>query len=297
MTLDQLLMLITVIDEGSVQAASLKLNKTQPAISKGLKQLEAQMQLNILDRSEYRLKLTSAGKQIYSHAKRILTEADNLKQVTNHLSAGNESEISVAIDGVFKMSYLAPIFAEIQHKFPNTHLIIRQENLSGAHEALNKDEVDIAISPRDNGLMSTKQPDYIFLNTQSLINVASEKFCNRHPKLDSINQIKSECLIMLQDSGSLTKGFEFGVLDGQKKWYVNNFETKKQLILNDLGWGKLPRHMVENDLKNKKLFAINPTGNDNQIDIDFYALKYKILGPVASHLWELLQKSFEHKIH
>lgn len=293
MTLDQLLMLTTVIDLGNVQAASQKLNKTQPAISKGLKQLENQLQVNILDRSEYRLKLTSAGKQIYSHAKRILAETDILQQVSNHLSAGNESEISIAVDGAFDMAHLTPIFTEMQHTFPNTHLIIRQENLSGAHQALDNDEVDIAISPRDIGLLSNNQPDYIFLNNQSLINVASAIFLKRHPKLQSVNQLKAEYLIMLQDSGSLTKGFEFGVLDGQKKWYVNSFGIKKQLILNDLGWGKLPHYMIKAELKNKSLFTITPSGNDNKIDIDFYALKFKTLGPVASHLWQQLQKLFE----
>lgn len=292
MTLDQLLMLTTVIDLGNVQAASEKLNKTQPAISKGLKQLEMLLQINILDRSEYRLKLTAEGKKIYSHAKRVLAETDILQQVSLHIAQGNESEISIAVDGAFNMAHLTPILTEMQQIFPNTHLIIRQENLSGAHEALNNDEVDIAISPRDISLLAMRQPDSIFLNQQKLINVVSKSFVSRHPNLKSVNEIKNENLIMLQDSGSLTKGFEFGVLDGQKKWYVNNFETKKSLILNDLGWGKLPQYMIEQELSNKSLISISPTGNDNQIDIDHYALKHKILGPVASHLWALLQKSF-----
>ena len=288
MTLDQLLMLTTVIDLGNVQAASQKLNKTQPAISKGLKQLENQLQVSILDRSEYRLKLTPAGKQIYSHAKRILAEADILQQVTTHLSQGNESEVSIATEGGFNFSQLSPLFHHIQQKFPHTNLIIRQEYLSGATNRLINDEVDIAISIKDNNLTNKQSFDYIFLANQSLITVASPKISSRHPNLTSVDQIKSECLIMLQDSGSLTKGFEFGVLDGQRKWYVNNFTTKKQLIVDDLGWGKLPDYMIKTELKTGTLVTIEPDGNDNVINIDYYAIKSKTLGPVGIYLWQSL---------
>lgn len=292
MTLDQLLMLTTVIDLGNVQAASQKLNKTQPAISKGLKQLEIQLQINILDRSEYRLKLTPEGKQIYSHAKRILAEADILQQVTTHLSQGNESEVSIAIDGAFDSAQLTPIFAKIQQKFPHTSLIIRQEYLTGAFNRLINDEVDIAISLKESALIKRQPLDYLYLNVQSLITVANPNILRRHANLTSVKQLKSEYLIMLQDSGSLTKGFEFGVLDGQRKYYVNDFATKKQLIVNDLGWGKLPEYMMQTELDNGNLVIITPEGNENRIDIEYYAIKKKILGPVSTYLWQTLAKSF-----
>lgn len=293
MTLDQLLMLTTVIDLGNVQAASQKLNKTQPAISKGLKQLENLLQINILDRSEYRLKLTPEGKQVYSHAKRILAETDILQQVTTHLAQGNESEVSIAIEGGFNFSQLSPLFQKIQQKFPHTNLIIRQEYLSGATNRVINHEVDIAISIKDSSLTKQQSFDYILLTNQSLITVASPQILSRHQKITSVDQIKSECLIMLQDSGSLTKGFEFGVLDGQRKWYVNNFTTKKQLILDDLGWGKLPDYMIESELANGRLIIIEPSGNENRIDIDYYAIKNKTLGPVGTYLWQSLAESFD----
>ena len=276
MTLDQLFMLTTVVDLGNVQAASDQLNKTQPAISKGLKQLEYQLQITLFDRSEYRLKLTSAGKQIYSHAKRVIAEAENLSQISDHIAKGNEIEIVIAIDGIFQISILKDIFKEIQQRYPNTHLIIRQEYLSGAVDAMEKGEVDIAISLKERNLRSYKPQDYIYINTRKLVNVASPKLLKRHPKLKSITELKRECLIMLQDSGSITKGFELGAIDGQNKWYVNDFIIKKQLILDDLGWGKLPDYMVEDALKNGDLVIINPKGSDNIISIEFFAQKNKL---------------------
>lgn len=295
MTLDQLLMLTTVIDLGNVQAASQKLNKTQPAISKGLKQLENQLQISILDRSEYRLKLTPQGKQIYSHAKRILAEADILHQVTNHMVQGNESELHIAFDGVFDMSILTPIFAQIQQIYPQTHIIMRQEFLSGAYDALFNNQTDIVFSPKIDELTNHHSIDSIFINSQNLVNVASPKFIKRHPNLVSVSQIKNEYLIIVQDSGKRTKDLEFGVLDGQRKWYVNNFVTKKQLIVDDLGWGKLPEYLIQTELQNGKLITITPDGNDNHIVINFHAIKNKVLGPVGTHLWQTLKNSFHTK--
>ncbi|MCJ8324893.1 MAG: LysR family transcriptional regulator [Rhizobiales bacterium] len=289
MTLDQLLMLTTVIDLGNVKAASQKLNKTQPAISRGLKQLETQLDISIIDRTGYRLKLTTEGKQIYSHAKRVLAETDILRQVTQHLSQGHESEIRLTVDGIFDISQLTPTLAQMQKIYPHTNFIIRQEYLSGAFDALLNDEVDIAISPRQGRASKNKTLNYVYLNDHALINVASPSLVARHPNLVSVNQIKAEYLIILQDSGSLTRDFEYGSLDGQKKWYVNDFNTKKTMIINDLGWGKLPKYLIEAELANNQLIAIKPDGNENYILINFYAITHKILGPVASHFWQLLQ--------
>ena len=55
MTLEQLKMLKHVAELGSLKNASEKLFKTQPAISQGIKQLEAQLGLQLFNREGYRL--------------------------------------------------------------------------------------------------------------------------------------------------------------------------------------------------------------------------------------------------
>ena len=58
MTLEQLKMLKQVAELGSLKSASATLFKTQPAISQGIKQLEAQLGLQLFNRQGYRLSLT-----------------------------------------------------------------------------------------------------------------------------------------------------------------------------------------------------------------------------------------------
>ena len=47
-------------------------------------------------------------------------------------------------------------------------------------------------------------------------------------------------------------------LVGAPVWRVADLGTKKALLLAGLGWGNLPEHMIESELKRKKLVRIRP---------------------------------------
>lgn len=297
LTLDQLLMLTTVIELGSVQAASQKLNKTQPAISKGLKQLENQLQISMLDRTEYRLKLTPEGKQIYTHAQRVLAQADILQQAVQHIVKGQEAELRIAIDGAFHLQPVAKIFKNLQKKFPDTRVIIYEEFLTGAYEKLINNQADLAISLFDNRFSQGIPVESKHIAAQPLISVATKSMLAKYPNLHHIKQLENEKLIMLSDSGKLTKGSEFGSVDGQQKWYVDSLELKKQLIVNGLGWGKLPSHMVEQEIDTGQLTTLNLVGNENNIMPEYQVLKARSLGPVGTYLWRALGTLHNQKLN
>ena len=65
MTLEQLTILNTVVQEGSFRAAADKLWKTQPAISISIAKLEEELSLQIFERGHRKTVLTDAGKPIW----------------------------------------------------------------------------------------------------------------------------------------------------------------------------------------------------------------------------------------
>ena len=103
MTLEQLKMLKQVAELGSLKKASEKLFKTQPAISQGIKQLEAQLGLQLFNRQGYRLSLTNNGQKIYQHALRLLDEANHIERLATFLTAGNEASITIAIEASYDL--------------------------------------------------------------------------------------------------------------------------------------------------------------------------------------------------
>lgn len=290
MTLDQLMMLRAVADCGSLRGASEVLHKTQPAISQGIRQLESQLGITLFNRDAYRLTLTVSGKSIYQHALRLLNEAATIKQVAKHLSSGNEATVTLAFEASFDLTQILPLLEITQNEFPNTQIILRQEYLTGAIETLGTGVADIVISPVDIGVPQSGQMEQTLLHQGKLVDVASPRLLLRHPNLTFSSELLNEYQIIVQDTGKGTKNIEYGVQDGQRRWYVNDFHTKKMLILSGMGWGKLPDYLIASELDNGALARFKLQDKQNEVSLSYYAIKMKnnLLGPVASKLWKHL---------
>jgi len=291
MTLEQLKMLQQVAELGSLKRASEVLFKTQPAISQGIKQLEAQLDLQLFNRQGYRLSLTSNGQKIYQHALRLLNEAEQLKQLATFLTAGNEASITLAIEASYDLKKILPVLEMTQSEFPHTQIILKQEYINGALEAVMSEQADLALTAIDNLALESGQFEANKLYQGYLCNVAAPRFVERHPKLQSVTELKDEYQIVVQDSGQSSQGINYSVQTGQRCWYANDFNTKKTLIMSGIGWGRLPDYMIKNELEQNTLLALVIDDFDTEIALNYQAIKLKsrLLGPVATKLWQNLE--------
>lgn len=291
MTLDQLKMLVQVAELGSLKGASETLFKTQSAISQGIKQLETQLGIQLFNRQGYRLLLTDNGKQIYQHALRLINEAKQIKQLASFLSAGNEATVTIAIEASYDLKRILPVLEMIRNEFPHTQVILKQEYINGAIEAVKSEKADLALTTIDNLALQSGDYEANKLYQGSLYNVAALALLQRHPKLTSVEELKDEYQIVVQDSGQSSQGVNYSVQTGQRCWYVNDFSTKKTLIMSGMGWGRLPEYMIEKELDSKELVAINLTDFDTNIALNYQVIKLKsrLLGPVASRLWQSMR--------
>ena len=290
MTLEQLNMLVVLADTGTLKQASAKLHKTQPAISQGIKQLESQLNISLFDRSAYRLTLTIAGQKIYHHAMRTLKEASELKQLSIHLARGEEPQVTVAMNASFDIKLIIPILESVQTQFPQTQIVLKQEYISGAIESVEEKRADIAITTVDPVKLELGKLNAKWLNQGYLINVASPKLIERHPRLSSATELLNEYQIVVQDSGQSSQGKQFSVQTGQRCWYVNDFTTKQTLIKSGMGWGRLPDSTIEEDIAAGNLVPLQLTDLKTELALNYHAVKHKeqIFGPVAESLWQAL---------
>ena len=291
MTLEQLKMLKQVAELGSLKSASSKLFKTQPAISQGIKQLEAQLGLQLFDRQGYRLSLTNDGKKIYQQALRLLDEAEHMEQLATFLSAGYEASITLAIEASYDLKKILPVLEKTQNEFPHTQIILKQEYISGALEAVESGQADIALTAIDDLTLSSGLFESNKLYQGYLCNVSAPRFIERHPNLKSVSELKNEYQIVVQDSGQSSQGINYSVQTGQRCWYVNDFNTKKTLIMSGMGWGRLPDYMIKQALEENTLTTLKLNDFDTNMALNYQAIKLKssLLGPVAETLWRNLK--------
>jgi len=291
MTLEQLKMLKMVAEEGTLKASSERLFKTQAAISQGIKQLELQLGVQLFDRQKYRLVLTSHGQQIYQRALKLLAQAKEIEVLSHHYVTGNEASITLAFEGSFNLTKVLSVLEKVRSTYSDTEIILQQEYVTGAFNALEHDETDMVITPADELRINNKNLEALPLYKGKLINVAAPQLLLRHPNLKNIEELEQEYQIVVKDSGTGSQGETFGVRDGQRCWYVNDLTTKKILTLSGLGWGRLPNYLIEEELKNGTLEKLHLADTENEMSITYFAIKQraKILGPVASLLWQNLR--------
>ena len=88
MTLTQLRHFVGLAQAGSFAQAARLLFLTQPALSRSIQALEEELGAPLLDRLGRRIALTPLGHEVLDRARRLVSEADALKQVSQGLQAG-----------------------------------------------------------------------------------------------------------------------------------------------------------------------------------------------------------------
>ena len=80
LTLDQIRVFLSVVDEGSFPKAAKSLNRAQSAVTYAIRKLEAEIGVSLFDRSAYRSVLTPAGRALLTRARRIDEEAGAFRE-------------------------------------------------------------------------------------------------------------------------------------------------------------------------------------------------------------------------
>ena len=79
MDLRQLRYIVAVADAGGIRKASRRLHLTQPSLSQALRQLEAELGVELIRRSARGAELTEAGAELVDYARDILDRANTAK--------------------------------------------------------------------------------------------------------------------------------------------------------------------------------------------------------------------------
>lgn len=291
MKLDQLKVLRAVVETGTVKLAAETLNRTQPAISQALKALELQTGTELFDRSGYRLELTPVGKRVYLQSLRVLSEAEDLTALIKHFEKGQEETITIAIDAAADPDILTPVLIDVQERFPDTRVILRAEVLSGAIQAVQSGAAALAVAPAIQVLLEEEGFDYMPVDISVMRNVAAPSLFDTRDAPRTLTDLRRFHQVIARDSGQATGLFdrELGVQKGQRRWYVSDLHMKKQLLASGLGWGRLPEHLISQELAQGTLQEIKLPDTHLSFDIEIFAFRQRkpITGPVASFIWDV----------
>ncbi|WP_370369330.1 LysR family transcriptional regulator [Catenulispora sp. GP43] len=104
---------LAVARAGTVTAAAEQLHIAQPALSRQLRSLEAELGVALFDRAGPRLRLTSAGRQLIESATDLVGRADQIDSMAHHMAHGGLRRVVVAASDTTISEVLAPFVAQL----------------------------------------------------------------------------------------------------------------------------------------------------------------------------------------
>lgn len=151
MTLVQLEYALAVAESQNFTLAAEKVHVTQPTLSMQIQKLEAELKIDIFDRSTHPIRLTSIGKKVLEQAKNVLYEAKKMKIIVEEQQKSIEGDFAIGVIPTV-LSTLVPLFYKtFLKKFPKANLRILELKTEDILEQLKDDKIDfaIAVTPLD----------------------------------------------------------------------------------------------------------------------------------------------------
>lgn len=108
-----------IVTEGSVIGASRVMNLSQPAVSRLVSLLEAELQLTLFDRSRQRLMLTEEGRAFLHEAGRILANLDEIPRIAAEIRASRGQRLRIVAMPRTARSIVCPAVTRLARRHPD----------------------------------------------------------------------------------------------------------------------------------------------------------------------------------
>lgn len=142
----QLAMLAKVVDLNGFSAAARALGVPKAAVSRAVADLEKTLGMRVLERTTRRIALTTAGRLVYPHARRVAEESDAARGAIAKLVTPDGRPLRVVADPTFGRVLLSPLVPRFLEAFAHVPLEVALDA-----EQLTDGAWDVAIRTRPPG--------------------------------------------------------------------------------------------------------------------------------------------------
>ena len=286
-TLDQARALDALARAGTLVAAAAELRKGHTAVMYGLRQLEAQTGLALLDRRGYRLQLTAAGKQVLEHCRRMLESEAALVAACHQLRTGWEPSVRVIYDGVCADAPLLRAVGALVAERAPTVLHVSSAYLGGVEDAFVREQADlmVAVLPAAPGLglVATRLPPLV----ATLVVARGHPLARRRGDVD--DDVLADHVLLTVHGSDPRLELPTAALERRATVDLNDFHAKRAAILAGIGYGWLPAHLCADDLRAGRLRRVHyRRGSEHRLLPRLYQRAGARPGPATRRLLDAL---------
>ncbi|CAB5707562.1 HTH-type transcriptional regulator gltC [Delftia tsuruhatensis] len=136
---------ISVLEAGSLSRAAHSLYVAQPALTAQIKKLEGELGTRLLERSHAGVTPTPAGTQLYEDARRLLSDADAMRERIQRLPQGPEGSVTIALPFLLTSLLAGPVIASLRSSHPRIRIFVIDDLSLMVQKAMLDRRADLAI--------------------------------------------------------------------------------------------------------------------------------------------------------
>jgi DNA-binding transcriptional LysR family regulator len=143
MELRHLRYFVAVAEELHFRRAAERLHISQPPLSQQIRQLEAELGVQLLERSRRRVELTAAGEAFYARAREILDAVDDAARLARRVQRGEVGRLSVGFVGSAMYSLLPEVLHAFREERGDVGLRLRELTTAAQLDQLESGRIDV----------------------------------------------------------------------------------------------------------------------------------------------------------
>ncbi|AKZ63355.1 LysR family transcriptional regulator [Herbaspirillum hiltneri N3] len=145
MELRQLRYFVAIVDHGSLSRAARVLHIAQPALTQQVRQLEEELEAQLLHRSAQGVIATDAGKTFYEHAQAILKQVTDAKSAVAQSNDKPSGTVALGIPQSVSGALALPLLTAIRATYPEITLLLTEELTGNLIVQLKSGRINLAV--------------------------------------------------------------------------------------------------------------------------------------------------------
>ncbi|MFE1811396.1 LysR family transcriptional regulator [Metapseudomonas otitidis] len=282
---EQLQQLVTVAREGSFSAAARHLGRTQSTVSAAIANLEADLGVELFDRSTRIPRLTAAGERLLLEAEAVVERCLALEGHAQSLSQQIEASLRLAIE--VPGETVMPVLKAFEQAFPHVDLLVRNPQQGDVAGMVQRQEIDLGVAfsqpeyPRELGFRQ--------MGKLIMVHVCHPQHVLGRAERVTFDDLHGHRRLALSGHASAFPSSEY--LRSTRLWQAENYPALVDMLRAGLGWATLPRLLVRDALARGELVELQLEAyphTDWLVGVDLIWSRRQGAGPALAWLRERL---------
>jgi DNA-binding transcriptional LysR family regulator len=296
MNLQQLRYVKALVERGSFVAAASSCSVTQPTLSNGIAQLEAELGYRLFRRTTRSVRLTQYGEQLLPTVLQILSLFEKLRELSKIKLDKATTVFQVGVSPLAGIKRAGRILSQFRQSHPSVEIVFRESSLEDLCEQLDRGQIDIMIAQSPSDLMAV--PDCISfpIEQDPLVFLPVLNHESKWNDVSSVSpsHIANEALVMVSHYYGLSRIISKLFTDSKLEFRrypteASNFEAVKEFAEAGIACGLLPKSKL-GDYEGK---AIPLVSHLTPLSIEYFVSgrPHSVSSELFPQLWDSLLKS------